>query len=876
MTKTTSVGMSQQVFRKYGKIMIIVFHSYDPLLKKLLLVWGIVAAILFCYNSEGKAHSPHDPIDVLALSPNYGHGDETVFIAISDQLLKSQNGGYTWKQIANGLDSDQLISSICISPLFNDDKSVFFSTEGNGIYRSEDRGDSWVKDNEGLGEYRIKSMQISPLGTPFAVDFHGKLWRKDRQWQTWEPVAEKYSNMTAICFASLSPEKTIMFLGDQDGVIYTSFNEGMDIRQIHALTDSGPITVIKTSPRYHLDQTVFVGTSQKGVFKSISGGTDFVASNNGMTDMSVVDLAVTLVENNRIGIYASNWNQAVFASKDGAATWQLLSKNLSTDKQADTKTYRSPHFRSVVLSSVFELDNTIFLGGFDGLFVSQTGGREWKQLETLPLKLVKGMGVFADRDATSLAVTTYGGGAYMSLDKGKSWAITNSGLVTTRLSDIRYSPAYARDNTLFSASMGYLLKSVDRGKKWKKISLKYNGVRRKIAAFLNTIMIKLKIPFSWTDLLLKKLEKTRPWPTVIAVSQDYEKDKTLFFGTRNHGVYRSIDGGGTHKKVWDATGRTISSLVISPGYSSDKTLFVSVRGLGVFKSMDEGNSWTEINNGFDFITKWLNDEVIHQIEKKDIKLMISPDFLRDRTLFARSSEGLYKTVDSGNTWRRIESPVFQASRNIIGADISPGYQTDKTLVVSVKGRGLYQTRDGGSSFTILSRNLIERNHNIEYIQFSPLFSTDNTIFVASDEEVFISTDSGKRWELLERPVRYENHRTDVLRYRGNWKEKKGKNYSSNSISISDIPGSSVELDFVGTGIKWVGTESNSQGKATVYIDGVERRLIVPIKGESRHQADLFAVKGLSFGVHQIRILVDENNGEEGHGVVTIDAFDVMP
>jgi len=822
------------------------------------------------------AHTPHDPTDVLTLSPSYGRDDNTIFIAISDQLLKSEDGGYSWKQLANGLDNSHLISSVCISPYYIEDKTLFFSTKGDGIYRSEDGGNSWAKDNKGLGEYNIKTIKISPLGAVVAIDIEGKLWRKDKQDHNWKRISENYSGIRSMCFSAISPEKSVMFLGDKKGIIYISFDEGAGIQQKYALPGSGPITAIAASPRYYLDNTLFVGTIEKGIFKSVDGGSSFVESNNGITEKTIIDLAVSSRDNDSVSIYVTTWHQAVFSSVDGAQTWQLFSENLTTDKQADTKKYRSPHFRGVRLSKRFTADNTLFVAGFDGLFVSKTGGKEWKQLETLPLSLVKGLDVFSTEEITSIAVTTYGGGAYISSDKGKNWIIGNSGLKTTRLSDIRFSPAYRRDKTILSASKGYLLISDDGGKSWRKTDLKYNGLRKKVSAFLNTIMIKLKIRFSWNDLLLKDLEKTRPWPTVIAMSQNYEEDKTLFFSTRAHGVYRSTDGGKTHKKVWDAAGRTIPALVISPDYSSDKTLFISVRGLGVFKSTDGGDSWTKSSNGFEFIAEWRKSEIVHQIEKKDVKLTISPDFKQDRTLFGRSSEGLYKSTDAGDTWQKIESPIFAEGDNIIGANISPDYKNDKTMIISVKGRGLYRTNDGGRSFSILSRELIAQHYNIEYLKFSPLFRLDNTIIAASDEAVFLSTDSGYHWKLLRRPVRYENNREDVIRHRGTWAMEYGEEFSANSISVSDAPGSSVELDFVGTGIRWIGTESGRRGKAKIFIDGVMQPYIEQFNRDTHDPTDVFSVSGLPTGAHQIRIEVGQNKDTVSTEKVSIDAFDVIP
>jgi photosystem II stability/assembly factor-like uncharacterized protein len=432
------------------------------------------------------------------------------------------------------------------------------------------------------------------------------------------------------------------------------------------------------------------------------------------------------------------------------------------------------------------------------------------------------------------------------------------------------------DETLFSASKGYLLRSDDQGDSWQKTSLRYHGIRRKLAGYLNALMIKLKIPFHWTDLLVSDLEQERPWPTVIVISPAYAKDKTLFFGTREHGIYRSADGGHTVKKLWDATGRVVTSLVISPDYAADQTLFASIRNLGVYKSIDAGDSWTDASMGFDFIADWQNDSLVHQIEKKDIKLIISPEFKQDGTLFARSSEGLYKSTNAGDSWMRIEAPIFDIDTNIIGAGISPDFRHDRRLIISLKGQGLYETTDGGDSFRLLTEDLIKHNQGIEYIQFSPSYHADKTILAASDEDVFISSNSGNRWQLLTRPVRYENHREDALRFHGDWQVKHGPDYSAGSISSSTSPDASVELDFVGSGIIWIGPDFPGPGDVNITVDGTKQSISQPTGKNREHSAVIFARYGLTEGSHHIRIETERTQDRSKPVLISVDAFDVIP
>jgi hypothetical protein len=77
----------------------------------------------------------------------------------------------------------------------------------------------------------------------------------------------------------------------------------------------------------------------------------------------------------------------------------------------------------------------------------------------------------------------------------------------------------------------------------------------------------------------------------LAMSPDYASDHTVWAGLRGHGVYRSVDGGGT----WQPLGlsdQVIVDLAVSPNFAVDHTLFAAT-GLGasgymVYRSTDGG------------------------------------------------------------------------------------------------------------------------------------------------------------------------------------------------------------------------------------------------------------------------------------------------
>jgi photosystem II stability/assembly factor-like uncharacterized protein len=857
----------------------------------------IVAAALFIDVRDLCAHSPHDPIDALAISPAYPQ-DETLFIAISDHLLRSRDGGFGWKELVNGLDNRYLLSSIAVAPSFPADGTLFAASRGDGIYRSQDGGDSWARVNSGLDDLNVRLLAVHPgydsSGMVLAAGTEGGLYRTIDGGEDWHRVLSDRSRISAIAFSPALRQGAVL-AGDERGTLLHSTDHGESWEEAAQFPDAGAITAIAVSPGFATDGAFFVGTERGGIFKTVDGGDSFVEMNDDLRftfrgkqatlrfskdgpllrrdEKAIASIALSPDYETDATVFVTLWNEAVFKSENGGRSWKRYPIGLTCDFQADSDEYRSPHFRDLRISPAFSEDGTIFVGGFDGLFKSVDGGRHWAQMETLPLGLIKGLALSpGGAESLSVAITTYGGGAYTANDGASRWTIGNEGLKRTRLSGIAFSPCFASDDTLFSAEKGYLLKSSDRGHTWDKSALdREENWRARSISILN----KLGVPAFLTKQFLTDTERQVPFATVLAISPDFASDGTLFFGTRYHGVYRSVDGGLHTTAIWEGFGKTITSLIISPDFGSDKTLFASVRGAGIYRSTDKGDTWQPVNDGLTVLDRW-QSPTQHQIARKDIHLAISPDYAADKTVFAASSEGLFKTTDGGASWQELADPALGQDTYVIGIAISPDYAIDQTLIVSLRGKGLFKTQSGGADFFEVGVDLLNANHAIEHLAFSASYATDQTVFAASDEALFRSTDGGNSWHVIARPVRYEDHR-EVVRFEGDWHTSQGDDYSASSVSYSDAAHDQATLTFVGTGISWIGTEAGDQGIARVYLDGDHVGDVDQFGNSRRTAVRSFSLSGLAFGPHTITVEVTGEKNPNATGYrIEIDAFDVAP
>ena len=675
-------------------------------------------------GSVATAHAPHDDVSDIAVSPSFAR-DETVFAIVRTKLMRSTDGGITWREIVQGLgDETEKLGRVAIAP--SNARIMYLSTGTSGMYRSDDRGDSWTLRNNGLLSLAFSQIAISPRspGVVLAGGTSRGMYRSTDGGRLWEPTGFT-GRVTAMTFLADGSRAVI---GTAAGEVLVSDDDGATWVVVLDAARNEPVTAITAGPDRKSTETLLVAKGTGTLVRSTNGGSSFLpARGKGLPAEAVQSLEFSPGFANDDTVWASARNTGAYVSDDGGETFSARTIGLTKDPQADE--VGVPMFRTVAVTPD---QSAMFLGGFDGMFRSTDDGDHWTPVETLADYIV-GLAVspaFADDE--TVVVTSYVKGAFVSNDGGDRWRSANSGLMVEmlaagnefaplrRLHNVVFSPDYAQDETIFSASWVRLLKSTNRGRSWTEIDI---GPRP-------------------TGPLLRQF--------VLAPSPAFASDQVLYAATRQGEIFRSNAAGDS--RTWVQVGLLdgrVRSLVLSPNFPVDQVLYAGTVN-GVFKSADGGASWTDSGVQLASDARGLETDAA-------ALLAISPGYGTDGTVFAGTDSGLHVSRDFGGSWSEVTTSPLSNSSQIEGVAVSPDYANDRTVLVSARRDGLLRSTNSGATFEPLGADLLEDNRVIadfsnptsEPIQFSPAYATDNTVFAYAQTDVLRSTDEGDTWDVLE-------------------------------------------------------------------------------------------------------------------------------
>ncbi|MCK9408119.1 MAG: T9SS type A sorting domain-containing protein [Bacteroidetes bacterium] len=222
-----------------------------------------------------------------------------------------------------------------------------------------------------------------------------------------------------------------------DGGVFRSTDNGANWIQVNTgLTDT---TIVALAV---LDTIIFAGDAASGVFRSNDNGTNWSEVNSGLTDTFISDLLV-------VGstLFAGTGDGGkMFRSQNYGTTWAQITNGLSF------------YDGTVLVSSA----GNIYLADDECvIFLSTNNGSNWTQISTgitgtfISKLIISGANFFAGSNR----------GVFLSTNNGSSWTQVSSGLTDTTINDL-----VASGTDLFAATNGGVFHSSNNGASWTDVS----------------------------------------------------------------------------------------------------------------------------------------------------------------------------------------------------------------------------------------------------------------------------------------------------------------------------------------------------------------------------------------------------------------------
>ncbi len=315
-----------------------------------------------------------------------------------------------------------------------------------GIYRSTDGGSVFKASQAGFLASDISVLAAAPSSpaTMYAESLYTGLFRSANGGTTWKalPGFLRSELVRQIAVEPSNAKRLFVLAGGWtcDAVIYRSVDGGMTWRSLKTEEDMYGLAVAPSDPRIlYAAGRVAGGTSSMGVYISRNGGTTWTSKRICPVPGSNATAVAVDPRNTKLVFLGGhrNFSAALFRSANGGASWTDVTRTIQGEvilirfdplvagrvyAVTSTGAYKTTNggaswdrlraeFDKHALAFHPTKKNTLYMGGFDGVFISADGGAAWKAMNSG--LAVKNVECLAFNPATKvLYAGTFGGGAF--------------------------------------------------------------------------------------------------------------------------------------------------------------------------------------------------------------------------------------------------------------------------------------------------------------------------------------------------------------------------------------------------------------------------------------------------------------------------------
>lgn len=585
---------------------------------------------------------PFLAISHITIDPNnydviyVGTGDVNIssHYAVGDGVYRSEDGGNTWQHL--GLAAQAIVAKVLVHP--SNSNIIYVATMGNpiarsserGLYRSTDYGETWeqilyIDDDAGVADLMIDFENPDIL--------YAASWNRIR------------NNQESI-------------VNDDDAVIWKTIDGGdtwLPLTNDLPTTDMGRIGLCMSHTNPNTIFAIYVSESNalQGVFKSTNAGENwtqiafpeqFDGDPLGNFGWYFAKVGVNPADDNEVYLLGVNLHR----TQNNGETWEMAAPEwweylVHADKHAIT----------------FIDSNTILLATDGGLYRTNDNCENWEDIENLP-----------NTQFYRVASSPHEGSYYMggAQDNGTTGGnYTNSNEWPRISGGDGFQPVFDQENpdVFYTESQFGNIRITESGgagfsdfnngidgadrTAWDTPYLiskhnNENGYRGTYRMYANQMGYNEEwIPIS--DDLTDGIIYHPRHHNITALAESPINDQYIYAGTSDANVWRSLDMGTTWEEITNnLPERYVTSIQASP--TDENTAYVTLSGYKgnwyephVFKTTNSGDSWEDISGNLPNVG--VND------------IFIYPNTVSDSILFVANDIGVYVSLDAGNEWQRL-------------------------------------------------------------------------------------------------------------------------------------------------------------------------------------------------------------------------------
>jgi photosystem II stability/assembly factor-like uncharacterized protein len=321
------------------------------------------------------------------------------FGAVAGGVWKTTDAGTTWLNISDGYFKTSSVGDIAVAP---SDPNVIYAgmgestirtdvSHGDGVYKSNDGGKSWVHcglaDTRHIGKLRVHPknpdiVYVAALGHAFGANQERGVFRSNDGGKTWQQVLFKSDKAGAV---------DLTFDPRNPDILYASIWQVY--RNFWELNSGGP---------------------DSGLWKSMDGGDTWseITGNQGLPKgiWGKVGLSASPVQAGRLwALVEVKEGKGMYRSDDWGATWQMVSDNPDL-------THRPFYYMHVHADS--QDADTVYVSNLNFL-KSTDGGKTWL---TIPTPHGDNHALWIDPNNNRRMIQGNDGGANVSFNAGESFS----------------------------------------------------------------------------------------------------------------------------------------------------------------------------------------------------------------------------------------------------------------------------------------------------------------------------------------------------------------------------------------------------------------------------------------------------------------------